>query len=450
MHRRIVAILRRLKQDPARDLDRAAILDLCRQIGHVWRCSLLDPVATVHLFLLQILHGNTAINHLPRLSGLGFSASAYCQARVRLPLKLFETLLTRIADRLRPRVDDHGRWLGHRVLHVDGSGVSMPDTPELRAHFGQPSNQAPGCGFPVAHLLAVFHAGTGMILDVLIGPLCTHDMAGVARLHPRLDADDVLVGDRGFCSFAHLALLLGRGIHGVFRIHQRQIVDFTPGRPHARPGGKGGTTGLPRSRWLRRLGETDQVVAWFKPRDRPDWMSAEQYAALPDEVELRELRYRIDRPGFRVREVTLVTSLLDAQSYPVGALAELYRGRWEVEVDLRHLKTTMKMDVLRCETVAGVSKELLMYALAYNLVRLVMREASRRQGVGVDRISFVDALRWLASAWPGESLPTLVVNPDRRDRVEPRVRKRRPKQYPLMKKPRAELRNSLLEQRVAS
>ena len=409
-----------------------------------------DPVATIHRFLLQVLHGNTAISHLPRLSGRCFSASAYCQARARLPLKLFETLLTRIADRLRPRIDDDGRWRGHRVFHVDGSGVSMPDTPELRAHFGQPSNQASGCGFPVAHLLAVFHAGTGMILEVLTGPLCTHDMSGVAKLHPRLDAGDVLVGDRGFCSFAHLALLLERGIHGVFRIHQRQIVDFTPDRPHARPDGKGATKGLPRSRWLHRLGVTDQVVEWFKPRDRLAWMSATQYAALPDGIAVRELRYRINRAGFRARVVTLVTTLLDAESYPVEALAELYRNRWEVEVNLRHLKTTMKMDSLRCETVAGVTKELLMYALAYNLVRLVMREASHRQGVAVDRISFVDALRWLASARPGESLPTLVVNPDRRDRVEPRVRKRRPKQYPLMKKPRSELRKSLLEQGVAS
>ncbi len=275
MHHRIVGILRRLKQDPARELDRPAILDLCRQIGHTWRCSLLDPVATVHLFLLQILHGNTAIQHLPRLGGLGFSASAYCQARARLPRELIEKLLVRIAERLRPRIDDDGRWRGHRVFHVDGSGVSMPDTPELRAHFGQPGNQALGCGFPVAHLLALFHAGTGMILEVLTGPLCTHDMSGVAKLHPRLDAGDVLVGDRGFCSFAHLALLLERGIHGVFRIHQRQIVDFTPGRPHALPGVKGGTKGLPRSRWLRRLGVTDQVVEWFKPRKRPEWMSAD-------------------------------------------------------------------------------------------------------------------------------------------------------------------------------
>jgi hypothetical protein len=148
--------------------------------------------------------------------------------------------------------------------------------------------------------------------------------------------------------------------------------------------------------------------------------------------------------------VTLVTTLVDAELYPLVELAELYRKRWEVEGHLKALKTTMKMEVLRCETVAGVSKELLMFALVYNLVRLVMLEASRRQGAPVDRISFVDALRWLTEARPGAALPKLVVNPDRADRVEPRMRKRRPKPYPLMTKPRSELRKALLKQKVAA
>jgi hypothetical protein len=402
------------------------------------------------LFLNQILHGNTAINHLVRISGLGFTGSAYCQARSRLPLALFQELLRRVAARIRPEIDDTGKWHGHRVFVADGSSFSMPDVPELHEHFGQPSNQRPGCGFPVAHLLALFHVGTGMLLEVLTAPLCTHDMSGVARIHPQLRKDDVLLGDRGFCSFAHRALLLARGAHGVFRMHQRQIVDFTPHRVHAEPGRKRAPKGLPHSRWLRGLGLTDQVVAWPKPAERPEWMTAEQYASLPAELIVRELRYRTGRAGFRVREVTLVTTLLDAELYPLVELAGLYRRRWEVEGNLKNLKTTMKMDVLRCETVAGVSKELLMFALVYNLVRLVMLEASRRQGVPVDRISFVDALRWLTEARAGVSLPKLVVNPDRADRVEPRVRKRRPKQYPLMTKPRSELRKSLLGEKVAA
>jgi hypothetical protein len=450
MHYRIVSILRRFQNAPAQQLDRPEILDTCRQVKHTWRTCLLDPVAIIHLFLNQILHGNTAINHLVRISGFSFTASAYCQARSRLPLALFRELLRRVAARLRPAIDDTETWHGHRVFVTDGSSFSMPDTPELQEHFGQPSVQQPGCGFPVAHLLALFHVGTGMLLEVVTGPLCTHDMSGVAQLHPQLRKGDVLLGDRGFCSFAHLALLLARGAHGIFRMHQRQIVDFTPHRVHARPGNKRGAKGVPRSRWLRGLGLTDQVVAWPKPPRRPEWMTAQQYAMVPEELIVRELRYRTGRAGFRVREVTLVTTLLDAELYPLEELAELYRKRWEVEQNLKNLKTTMKMEVLRCETVAGVNKELLMFALVYNLVRLVMLEASRRQAVPVDRISFVDALRWLTEARPGVELPNLVVNPDREGRAEPRVLKRRPKQYDLMTKPRSELRNSQLEQGLAA
>jgi hypothetical protein len=450
MHHRIVSILRRLRQEPARFLDRPAILDACRLVGHSWRSGVLDPVNTVHLFLLQILHGNTAITHLPRLSGLEFSASAYCQARARLPLALFQHLVRRVADAVQSVADEIGTWRGHRVFVVDGSGCSMPDTPELREHFGQPTGQRPGCGFPVAHLVALFHVGTGMLREILTGPLFRHDMAGVAQLHPQLGRNDVLLGDRGFCSFAHLALLVARGVHGLFRMHQRQIVDFTPQRAHRRPGDRKGPKGRPTSRWLRRLGVTDQLVAWLKPKQRPEWMTAEQYASLPEELVVRELRYRIAVPGFRVRAVTLVTTLLDAEWYPAEALASLYRDRWQVELNLRDMKTTMGMDVLRCETVAGVNKELMMYALVYNLVRLVMVEASRRQKVAVARISFVDALRWLAAARPGARLPKLVVNPDRPNRVEPRVVKRRPKKYPRMTQPRRVLRNALMEQGVAA
>ena len=227
-------------------------------------------------------------------------------------------------------------------------------------------------------------------------------------------------------------------------MHQRQIVDFTPNRPHALPDAKRAAKGLPRSRWLRSLGVLDQVVEWFKPEDRPEWMTAQEYEALPATLAVRELRYEVGRPGFRTRTVTLVTTLLEAEAYPLGALAELYGARWRVEPNLRHLKTTTKMDVLKCKTVEGVLKELTVYAIVSNLVRVVMVEAAWRQGVDVERVSFVDALRWLAQAKPGEDLPDLVVNPKRPDRYEPRVRKRRPKHYPLMTKPRSELRNALL------
>jgi hypothetical protein len=302
----------------------------------------------------------------------------------------------------------------------------------------------------VAKILALFHAGTGLLLEVVAAPLRSHEMARAGGVHPAMKSDDILVGDRGFCSFAHLALLAGRGVHAVLRMHQRQIVDFTPHRRHARPGGKAAAKGLPRSRWVRRLGALDQVVEWLKPGGRPEWMTAEQFAALPESLVLRELRYDVGRPGFRTRAVTLVTTLVDAEAYPLEALAELYGMRWRVELNLRHLKTTMGMEVLRCKAVDGVLKELTVYAIVYNLVRVVMLEASGRQGVDVERISFVDALRWLCGADSGGGLPELVVNPDRPGRVEPRVVKRRPKQYSRMTRPRRELRKHLMKQGVAA
>ncbi len=448
-HHRIVGALRSLRQDLARRLDGDAIHHACRRAGHRWRDCVLTPAAVVHWFTIQVLHGNTALAHVSLLADRTFTDAAYCLARARLPLEVFQAVLGGLVGALAPDTrHPGGLWRGHRTWLIDGSAFSMPDTPELRKRFGQPGAQASGCGFPVANILALFHAGTGLLMEVTAAPLRSHEMARVGGIHPALTPGDVLVGDRGFCSFAHLAMLARDGVEAVFRMHQRQIVDFTPHRTHAHPGAKRAAKGLPRSRWLRGLGVLDQVVQWPRPADGPDWMTAVRYATLPSTLIVRELRYQVDRPGFRTRAVTLVTTLLDAEAYPRDAVAEIYGTRWRVELNLRHLKTTMCMDVLKCETVEGVLKELTVYAIVYNLVRVVMAEAARRQGVEVERISFVDALRWLVQAMPGDALPKLVVNPARPGRFEPRVRKRRPKSYPLMTKPRSELRNALKDQGV--
>jgi hypothetical protein len=410
-----------------------------------WRETLLNPVITIQIFFVQVLHGNTAIEHLSHLTEMSFTAAAYCKSRMRLKLEVLYLLLERCVGQLQQETFDTGRWLGHRVFHVDGSSFSMPDTPQLQAYFGQPGQQKPGCGFPVAHWLVMLHAGTGMITKMLAAPLRTHDMSGTATLHPELRGGDVLVADRGFCSYAHLALLWQRGVHGLLRIHQRTIVDFTPGRAHVHPnqGKADRKKGLPRSRWLQQYGATDQLVEWLKPAEKPNWMSAEQYATLPTSLVVRELRYAIHQKGFRPKKITLATTLLDAERYALDDLADLFRQRWEVETNIGHLKTTMKMDFLKCKTVDGVLRELQVFALIYNMVRQVMLAAASRQGVDVNRISFIDALRWLQSASPGDQLPTLVVNPPRPNRLEPRVRKRRPKEYPLMKKPRRQLKKEL-------
>ena len=179
------------------------------------------------------------------------------------------------------------------------------------------------------------------------------------------------------------------------------------------------------------------MVAWLKdPRTKPDWMSPEQFETLPDEITVRELRYDIHQKGFRTRHITLVTTLLDDEVYSLPEIADLFRRRWEIETNFGHIKTTMKMDVLKCKTVDGVLRELHVFALIYNLVRQVMIEAARRQQVDVLQISFIDALRWLQSAEPGQKLTDLVVLPWRPSRYEPRVRKRRPRSYKLMNEPR--------------
>ncbi len=441
----ITDVVRQFKADWTSQLDSAAIIAACHEADHRWRNRTLNPVVTLQLFFVQVLNGNTACHHLRHLTKWAVTASAYCQARMKLPLAVFQRLLRGVTDRLQETTLDDGRWLGHRTFFADGSSFSMPDTPALQDHFGQPGQQCAGCGFPVAHLMALFHAGTGMILEVLAAPLRTHDMSRVAQLHPQLQEGDLLVADRGFCSFVHLALLYQREVHGLLRVHQKRIVDFTPGRPQVIPGKDTNhrVQGKPRSEWIRRLGATDQIVRWYKPPICPAWLAAAQFAALGDSLEVRELRYRVGRKGFRVETVTLVTTLLDADVYTVAKLTGLYFARWRIETNFAHLKTTMGLDVLKCKTVDGVLKELMVFALVYNLVRLVMIEAAGRQKVDVERISFIDASRWLTAAYVGEPLSRLVVNPHRPNRYEPRVRKRRPKEYTMMTKARTELRKSL-------
>jgi hypothetical protein len=447
----ITAILQRLTGEWATLLQPDAILTMCSEIEYTgWRDRVLTPVTTIQLFLLQILHGNTACSHLPHLSGLRFTAAAYCQARARLPIRFFDLLLERFSHAVQRCAVDDGRWHGHRTFLADGSGCSMPDTPALQEAFGQPNVQRPGCGFPVARLLGLFHAGTGVLLKLVVAPLLTHDLAQVQKVHPILEPGDVLVADRGLCSYAHLALLVQAGVHAVLRVWARQIVDFTPGRPFVRPSVRRtpAVKGVPRSRWSKTLGVHDQLVAWLKPKTCPSWLTREALAALPETLELREVRYHIDRPGFRTRQITLVTTLLDPERYPVTDLAELYRQRWAVETSLAQLKTTRRMDVLHGQTVPGVLKELTVFAIIYNLVRLVMCQSANLQHIDRAQISFVDALRWLGAPSTGIPLAALIVNPIRPHRVEPRVKKRRPKSFPLMITPRQERRQQLLQQEI--
>ena len=439
-----------IKRDAAQFLDEGRVLELCRQSGYRPEADgELPPATLIALFMRQIAAGNVSCDEV-RLMGQGaFSASGYCQARMRLPLAVLTTLAREAHRKLSDPIEEEAqhRWRGHRVLLIDATSFSMADTPELRAHFGQPGQQKEGCGFPVAHLLLLFNARTGLAVDAITAPLRTHEMSLASKTHEQMSKGDLVVGDDSFGSYAHLALLSEHGVYGLFPAHHMRIVDFTPGRACIEPSKAGNAKdakGTPRSRWVQSLGDTDQIVEWFRPANKPNWMSAAQWKRLPESLMVREVRRTVHRPGFRPVTLTMVTTLLDPKKYPADELTALRVRRWDVETDIRHLKTTMGMEVLHCKTVEGVEKELWVFLLIYNLVRAVMVAAAKRQKVPVSRISFASALHWMRCAGIGEDLPRLAVVPERPNRLEPRVVKRRPKPYDLMNRPRNKMKQELL------
>lgn len=446
----IAFVIEQIKQDPSRLLDHLPIRQVCLQLGVNFRDRCLDPATTVGLFIRQVIDGNSSCAQVRHLSNRPFSAQAYCKARMRLPLAVLQTLSRQLCDAARQARQSNAQdlFFTHRLFVVDGTTFSMPDTPELQDHFGQPGAQKKGCGFPVAHLLAMFDLNTGMLIETIASPLRTHDARNMAQMHPHLREGDLLLGDVAFGSWTHFALLLQAKLHGLMPNHQCRIIDFTPNRPFVRDEqADEQTKGLPRSRWIKSLGTDDQLVEGFKPKARPKHMSKAQYDALPDSILVRELRRRVYRPELNEWvELIIVTTLLDEKTYPAEKLVELRLRRWQVEVNLRHLKTTMGLEVLKCKTVEGVRKELAAFALVYNLVRLIMLTAATRQKTQPDRISFADVLGWVRVVRGGESMPRFTINPRRPGRIEPRARKRRPKEYDLLNRPRQEMRNALKKQ----
>ncbi len=395
-----------------------------REHGHEWRERELPPATTLDLFIRQVIDGNVSCGAVRHGADEAFTGGAYCQARSRLPLAGITGVCMTAARQVRVAYESDGPplWHGHRTFHVDGTSFSMPDTPALQQTFGQPGGQKPGCGFPVAHLLVSFDAATGMLLDAVPAPMRTHDLRDVRWIHRHLNTGDVLIGDKAFGSWAHMAMLQQAGLHGVFPLHQR--------RPTC--------------------GASDRIERWPKPPLKPAWMSGQEFDALPNELKVRVVRRTIHRRGFRPMTVHLVTTLLDEQTYPAEELIELGRDRWFAELNIRHLKTTMGLDVLKCKSVDGVLKELAVFCLVYNLVRAVMLDASSAQGVSVDRISFADALAHLRHG-RGMSTPVrLMTNPLRPTRREPRAIKRRPKEYDRLNRPRDQMRKALKYQEKAA
>ena len=430
----------------------ARINQLARQRGVTFRKTTLTPGRTLQLFVQQIAHGNVSCWSVRHLAGEEFTDAAWCQARARLPLEVIQDLhhsIVEVARRQSPAAeaqDPDARWHGHRVFMIDGTSDSMPDTPELRAHYGVSSECRDGLGFPISHLLMVMDHHNGVIIDCVDSPLNTSDLSQTPPMHRHLAEGDILLADVAFAGWAHLALILQAHLHAVMPVHHRRIVDFSPRREHAHPrrGKAAKRRGKPRSRVVKTLGTDDQLVEYLKPANKPAWMSEEQWAVLPESILLREIRRTVARPGFRPICVTIVTTLLDPEKYPAEGLVDLRLTRWMIETNFRHLKITLGMDVLKCKTLAGIRKERWIFIIVYNLIRLAMLRAARRQGINVHRLSFADTLAWLRLG-DLEVAVELVVNPLRPARMEPRALKRTKKEFPYMTKPRAVLKMELRE-----
>jgi hypothetical protein len=387
---------------------------LAREVGHEWRERTLTPEMTVRFFALQILHGNCAINALRHLGNLPAQASSYCAARMKLPPQLFTRLFDAVSRMAMTTSENDATLLnGRRVLLGDATTFSTPDTIELRGHFGYPAGQREGCGFPIGKLLGVIDALSGAVMTALCCPLFSHEAREMFSLHPLLRKGDVLVADRAFCSYAQIALLVRHGIDVVARLHQRRPMQ-----------------------WAK-----DHVETWTRPVKRPDWMSQAMWLSLPEQFTVRIVRYVVPRKGCRTRVVYVATTLTDALAYPPETIVRLYGHRWNIETCFNQLKTHAKMNTLKSKTVEGVLKELIMYLIVWNLVRMTMMKFARRAGVSVWRVSFIDAMRWLCALLrPSAPIAMrLLINPDRPGRWEPRKLKRRLKEYDLLKEPRQNL-----------
>ena len=391
---------------------------LAQSVGHVWRERKLTPAVTVRLFLLQVLHGNVAISALRHLGQVSLQASSYCAARARLPLALFSQLFDAVQQQVSAVMrcccnDDAALLNGRRVLLADATSFSMPDTAALRERFGYPPGQREGCGFPVGKLLGVIDAVSGCVLTALGCPLFTHEAREMLTLHPLLKKGDVLVADRGFCSYVQIALLLRHGVDAVMRLHQRRPVQ-----------------------WAK-----DHIETWTRPLQRPAWMSQALWLSLPEQLSVRIVRYTVPRKGCRSRVIYIATTLLDPLAYPVETIMRLYRHRWNIETCFNQLKTHAKMNTLKSHSVQGVIKELIMYLIVWNLVRMTMQTFAQAAGISVWRVSFIDTMRWLCALLQPQRPASLqlLINPDRPGRWEPRKLKRRMKEYDLLKEPRQNL-----------
>lgn len=419
------------------------IEDAIKDHGGGWREDVFTPILTLWAFLTQVICPvgccRLAVARVMAwlvahdLEPCGPGTGGYCKARVRLPEGVLTQLTRQTGRTLHDAAPQEWLWKGRRVQIADGTTVTMPDTPDNQAEYPHHGSQAAGIGFPQIRLVALFSLASGAILDVALGPSRgkqSGENALLRQIAGSVESGSVLLADRYFGGWFDLALWIERGVDVVTRIHQKRATDFRRGRV---------------------LGREDHVVKWPK-KQRPDWMDRETYLRLPSELAIREVRVRVPQRGFRTRVLVIATTLTDPK-VRAEDLAELYRSRWQAELDLRSVKVTLGMDVLRCQSPEMVRKELWTHLLAYNLIRTAMAQvaaSSDRRPRELSVAGTVQALAAFAEVLGTDSgygsfvrvvLAYRVGN--RPDRFEPRALKRRPKPYRPLTVPREQARKRL-------
>lgn len=417
--------------------------------GVNYRNSLYTPIVVVWAWISQVLDEDKSLSNavsrvIAWLAVAGETmpsadTGGYSKARKRLPLKVLESLLTRSAVGLASQGNLEHHWCGRRVKAYDGTTIQMSDTVANQKEYPQHSNQKSGCGFPLAKLVVWFCGITGAVLEVSIASFKTSEWQLARRLYAKLKCEDVVVADSAYGTYGDLALVLASGADAVFRKHHARRCDFRRGK---------------------KLGIGDHVVQWQRPKECPPSMSSEEFAALPTHLEVREVHLLIQQPGFRATEIILVTTLVDSKRYAKAKLAELYQLRWlATEVNFKHLKTTLQMEMIAAKTPDMVKKDIWVHLLAYNLLRTLMWQAAQHNQVSPLRISLqgtrqqfnqfrphLSQAKFQQRHWLYSALLTMMTDqlvPLRPNRQEPRVTKRRPKPFPRMQQPRSVLKAKL-------
>jgi hypothetical protein len=360
-------------------------------IGTCWNDRIFTPLVTLWVFLGQVLSADhscrAAVARLiahrvsQGLRPCSSETGAYCQARKRLPERFFSTTAWRVGQSLDASVDSQWLWKGRRVYLFDGSTVSMPDTAENRKEYPLTYNQKPGTGFPVARIAAIISLSCGAILKLGICRYAGKGQSELGLLHKLWDMfrrGDVLVADRLMCAWTEMVMLQQRGVDCVFRLTSHRTADFRRGM---------------------RLGKYDHIVKWMKPTKSRS-IDRKTYDALPEFLVVRECRIRIEQPGYRVRCLVIATTLLDADEYTKDDLAQTYRARWHEELDLRSIKITMQMDLLRCKTPELVRKEIWTHVLAYNLIRTIIAQTASQHRILPRSVSFKATIQFLRAFQP--------------------------------------------------